>query len=275
MLTNAEHNTKNLRYDASFETLISKDVYWVPINTLGKTARSNSEIKDMVNLSPQEKRANINNLYEAIQLFQVGSFREELDVVIIKENDYVWEHHKPSIYSVLSNCGCCSSIASWLNFMIKNKYEQTGYFSLSRPNGSGHVMNYIYHNNWYYLIDLLPMVEQYVDTICSETGRRIDFMKSKYITGILAKSKSLESYVNFYRRIQLRGGFEHLFFYSNGHEVGPMSNRDNNNKKIICFSRDEQVICLSDTKVLKTLDYEFVDPPKKLPDWGNELVKYV
>lgn len=46
----------HLRNDAEFETKIGKNIFWVPVNTLGKTRYTNDEIYQMITLSPCEKK---------------------------------------------------------------------------------------------------------------------------------------------------------------------------------------------------------------------------
>lgn len=50
------YDCMHLRNDAEFETKIGKNIFWVPVNTLGKTRYTNDEIYQMITLSPCEKK---------------------------------------------------------------------------------------------------------------------------------------------------------------------------------------------------------------------------
>ena len=114
----------------NFETQIAKDLYWVPIATLGEPIYPMEELKDMVSCSPEEKRMKIRSLADAVNLFRISDFQEVSDVICLTENDgVIWEHHKPGYNSVLSNEGCCSSCASWLSYMLEGRYEALGLLS--------------------------------------------------------------------------------------------------------------------------------------------------
>lgn len=115
------------------------------------------------------------------------------------------------------------SDAAWLRYLLFEKYQDVGYISFSRPNGSGHVFNYILSDGWYYLYDLCPLTEKYIKNVLVESGKMADFLKAKYVTGALLQCRQLESFALFFKRLQLRGGFDHLFFKHSGAEVGPIS----------------------------------------------------
>ncbi|MHC1748509.1 MAG: hypothetical protein AB9856_09025 [Cellulosilyticaceae bacterium] len=258
-------DTYNLRDRAIFEISISKDLYWVPVNLLGKTRYLNKEIQDMVNLKPEEKRNLINNVYEALQLYQASGFFEVDDPKYIEENGYIWEHHKPGYDAILTNCGCCATNSSWLNYLIDGKYEEIGLLAYSRPNGTGHVMNCIYHDKWYYIIDLLPHQKKYQQYFCKESGIKRDFFMSKYFTGNLMRCRNLQSYVRFFQRIQMYNGFEHLFFYQKSLNAHPVSTKENDRYITIIYPQNNKIINLSND--LKTIKHCFVEEPKIIPSW--------
>jgi hypothetical protein len=62
-------DTINLRDEADFEIEVFSNVYWIPANTLGHTQYTEEDIKSMLLLNPNEKN---NNLYEALQLYQIS-----------------------------------------------------------------------------------------------------------------------------------------------------------------------------------------------------------
>lgn len=47
-----------MRADADFNLKIIKDLYWVPVNVLGRSRYSNNEMKKIISLTPKEKKKN-------------------------------------------------------------------------------------------------------------------------------------------------------------------------------------------------------------------------
>lgn len=262
----------NLRMNAQFEVRIAPNVYWVPVNTLGGSSFSVEEGKLLVGLTPDQKRSCVHTLYEAVLLYLLSGFHDDLDVVYMDDGRYNWEHHKPGYYAVLTNCGCCASEAAWLRYILDDRYEKMGYFAFSRPNGSGHILNYIFHEGWYYLYDLCTLSDRYVATALNETGDLKDYLKTRFITCALLKCKTLEDYARYFRRLQLRGGFDHLFFSYETSEVPPIASEKH---------EDILKVVLPDNVLLKSLLYERTDTmcvervlePSKEIDWESIIVK--
>jgi hypothetical protein len=119
------------------------------------TINLRNDIKNILCLTPEEKRNKIGVLYEAVQLYQVGNFRGVLDNQKIINGNFCWNYHKPWFHAVRTNEGCCAANSIWLSYLLKDKYEQIGFIHYSQHNGNGHIMNYIYHNGWYYFIDMM------------------------------------------------------------------------------------------------------------------------
>ena len=61
------YDCMNLRDEADFEVPICKNVFWVPVNVLGRTRYTNEEIEQMLSLTPDQKMKNVKSLYEAVQ----------------------------------------------------------------------------------------------------------------------------------------------------------------------------------------------------------------
>lgn len=219
------------------------------------------------------KKEYISTLYDALQLFVTSNFHELLDVVVIAENNIEWEHHKPGYYAILTNCGCCSSDAAWLRYLLFDKYQEVGYISFSRPNGSGHVFNYILTEGWYYLYDLCPLTDRYINNVLIESGKMADFLKAKYVTGALLKCRQLESFALFYKRLQLRGGFDHLFFKHRSPEVGPISAIDKGGITTILMPENAGITPLL-TPNTETIQSKFVSHPQSIPDWESRSEKF-
>lgn len=161
---NQEKDLKTLRHDADFEVRIADGIYWVPANALGESRYTNAEIYDMLTLSPGKKQSKFSTLYEALQLYQVGNFYSSDDNIRVYENGINWEHHKPGYDAVRTNNGCCATSANWLNYILKNDYDEVGYIETSQADGSGHIYNYIKQDGWYYIIDMAHYRTDWVAT---------------------------------------------------------------------------------------------------------------
>ena len=92
-------DTWNLRADADFEVEVYDGVWWVPASSLGSSRYTNKLIASVVSTSPQVKKAVIGNLYEAVQLYQIGDFSSDTDEDSMNvraydsDSGYSWEKH--------------------------------------------------------------------------------------------------------------------------------------------------------------------------------------
>lgn len=106
-------------HSITFETEVYPGVYWVPLHTLGKSRYTNEEMAEIALLSPQEKKACIRSLYEAVQLFQISDFKSVLDNVNHWFDNELWQTHTNQEDAVRSNEGCCATDTNWLAYFIK------------------------------------------------------------------------------------------------------------------------------------------------------------
>lgn len=242
------YNTDILRHDAHFEVKIAEDIYWVPANIIGKTRYSNLDIERMRLLSPDIKKENINNLYEALQLFQISDFVAVDDVMHISYQGENWEKYKSGYFSVLSNCGCCSSDANWLLYILDKKYSEVGIISLIRSTGTGHVFNYIYHEGWYYIVDLQIYEKSHKQFACVETGRLKDYLQGVALTKVIIKTSSLKRYAQYYEDMNRNNDIEIILFQQRNMESAPISVRKQKNRLIYVYPKTENIVCLSSGK---------------------------
>ncbi len=133
-----------------------------------------------------------------------------------------WEFHRKSEIAFSSNSGCCSSTAGWACYDLKNKFDEIGMLSLFRPNGTGHVFNYIHHKKSFYIFDFLPFTKNYSSRFI-ETGEKKDFIKNQYLTSICYQTADLNYFSRFFGRIQASKGFDHLFFQIKSYSCPPCS----------------------------------------------------
>ena len=255
----------------TFETQIAKDLYWVPVMTLGAATYPTEMLKQMLHSSPDEKRQAINSLADAINLFRVSNFQEASDAILLTENDgVVWEHHKPGYISVLSNEGCCSSCASWLTYLMEGKYDAVGLLNYMRPNGNGHCVNYIYHENWYYFIDMSLQINKYVTFTAKETGFLADYIKSRPIANVFMKAKSKKAYVDYIIKYQKTRNNVFMFSACECSYVPPLSITMNTDRIHIRYPLTYEIELLNAEQAVQQYTYEFVAPPKKKPCWNNK-----
>ncbi len=172
-----------------FQVEVAPGVYWVPLNTLGKSNYTKEEMKYVAQLSPDEKRSKIHNLYEAVQLFQVSNFQGTFDNVNhwIDENT-LWQIHKNPEDAVYSNNGCCATDTNWLAYFLSGKYQSICSFCSANEDGNGHITSCIQQDDWFYFIDMMMCRNDSQAYLCQEDGTVENLLNSE-ISGFLYKCK--------------------------------------------------------------------------------------
>ncbi len=211
-------DTWNLRADADFSLEVYNGVWWVPASILGQSRYTNQQIASIVSVSPFIKKNIIGNLYEAIQLFQIGDFSSDdySDSMNVRVKDsvngYNWEKHCPGYYAVEINRGNCSTTANWLNYLIEDDYEEWGTLNFQYADGNGHAVNYIYSEGYYYFIDMTHYRNDFfVLNYALEDGRLSTYRRRVFsIFSYIHKAESPLSYVE-YCILQLKE--KPVFFY--------------------------------------------------------------
>ncbi|MGM0125498.1 hypothetical protein IGI37_002897 [Enterococcus sp. AZ194] len=231
--------------DANFKTKLSEELYWVPFNTLGKVTTGNNRV----------------TLLDSLLFFQSINFKEFDDTLYINDSGLNWEFHRTGDIAFLSNSGCCSSTAGWACFELKNKFDEVGMLSLFRPNGTGHVFNYIYHKKKYYVFDFLPFTKNYGAKLI-ETGEKRSFIKNKYLTSICYETIDLNYFSRFFGRIQASKGFDHLFFQIKSYSSPPCS-YIGDEYKVLIYPENHKIIKLSS---YKEENMGFLRVPLKISD---------
>lgn len=190
-------NIGNYFYDIEFETQVYRDVYWVPVNSLGKTRYTSAEMFEISKLPLENKRKKIDNLYEAIQLFQISEFRDCFDNKDFWINGVHWQTHKTPEEAVQLNEGCCATDTNWLAYFIGDKYEKVGCFCYGNIDGNGHITTYIKQGEYYYFIDMMMCRSDSQKFFCKESGSLDDLMHTEW-AGFLFKSKFPSDFCQFY-----------------------------------------------------------------------------
>lgn len=234
------NDTINLRSRASFSIQIFRKLHWVPFNVLGKSRYSNDDLKEvLVERNVQYIKAMKLNLYEAIQLFQmVFEFQEYQDILLKTVNNRTWQFHKSGCDAVKSNRGCCATAASWIRCVTEPMYQEQGYIHILRPNGSGHYMNYIYSDGFYFF-DMTAQIKKYAFFAPRETGLLKDYWAAKYPFGVCLFSPTIEDFVQYHNRLHIFRG--HNLTYSNigGNEYIPPVSIVYAKDKVKCFASSD------------------------------------
>ena len=142
----------------------------------------------------------INNLFEALQLYQASKFKGVIDNVRILEEDtaVLWVYHKNGFDSVRTNEGCCAANSNWLSYILNDKYDEIGCFGFCQADGNGHITNYIKKGEWYYFIDMMMQRYDSINGFAVENGN-INEYKNNSMSAYIHKAKSFNDYIIYYR----------------------------------------------------------------------------
>ena len=262
---NPEYDVDNLRHDAEYQMIVADGVWWVPASSLGKSRYTNREIAGMLDHTPEQKQEEISTLYEAIQLFKISGFTYSEDNAKVQEDGINWEHHKPGYDAVRTNTGCCAADSNWLNYILDGDYEQIGFLAYSRVNGSGHILNYIFQDGYYYFIDLMSYEEEALTEMACENGMLRDFENSGTGAGCLFKARSPEDFVKYYADVHVDA--LNLFFFYQAENCVPLSGEMVDGVKTMLYPEEYDVRVIEGRNPGK-ISVKFVPGPKKTYDWS-------
>ena len=267
ILANEDFDTINLRYNADFEIPVFNKIDWVPANILGQSDLTNKQVLEMINQTPEQKRAVIDNVYEALQFYQVGGFSDLAETNTRRiENGIDWEYHIPGYDAVRINGGNCSTSSSWFTYMLEGKYDEVGYIAYSQETSNGHVYNYIKQDGIYYFIDLTHYRLDFIESSSVESGKLEDYMRSDRVNGNIHRTESIEAYVD-YIHSTYNDPPEMLFMYKGGY-VADIGVRREVGKTIMCYPNDKGVTIIYDDQN-DNISAEFINGPIYQPDWST------
>lgn len=238
-------SSKILQKTPLFNCELYHDVFWVPVEILGSGTYTESEYRILADSTPERKKQSVRTLYDAIALFLASEFHYCLDGEHFQNEGIIWEFHKPGYYAVKINCGDCADCSSWFQYIIDGRYEESGRLYMIRDTGSGHIINYIKQEGWYYFVDFENYTDFLMNSICDQTGNRIDYLRSKYLTAVLMRSRKIESYVSFIKRYTRHIVTRYLFIVSSSRELYLISREENwdvSKYIYICTNRDNRFI---------------------------------
>lgn len=245
---------------------ISKDVYWVPANILGKSCLSKKYISENTSkeANAKEIHALTPSLADALKTFDVLQYKACDDTVIIEEQGLQWEHHPPVFHILKNKRGNCSSSAAWLVEMLQNKYDSVDILLIFRNNQTGHVINVIEQENMFYFVDMYMHMYEYQQYLCPETGSLADFAKQKYITSVVYMAKTVEAFTAFYSRVLRNQIREHIYVLFNTKSVPPIASRTQDDKVILYIPANTVKMVINKTG---NMLWEGQIHPEYLPKW--------
>ena len=110
------YNVRGLRHDVDFRVPLVNDLYWVPLNILGRSRYTNSEILTMKGLEVNKVKELIDNPYEAFQYLNMINFTETKDVYYSSDGSIDWEHHINGYEAIEKNRGAVLQLQQLLMF---------------------------------------------------------------------------------------------------------------------------------------------------------------
>ncbi len=256
-----------LRYQAAFEAEVNPGVFWVPARVLGDSRYTNGEIYAMLSASPQEKQEAISTVYEALQLYQIGGFYSSDDNIRMREDGVNWEHHKPGYDAVRTNTGCCATDSNWLNYLLREDYEEVGFIATSQRDGSGHIYNYLKEDGFYYFIDLTHYRTDWIATAV-EDGDMDSYYRSDFVLGNIHKAQSVQAFVDYVQ--WAFGDPPGLMFQYRAEDCLAIDSVANGGKMTITYEEVpgvEVAVIFDDPG--DSLEYTFEPSPRQLPDWSS------
>ncbi|MDR2407232.1 MAG: hypothetical protein LBE13_03855 [Bacteroidales bacterium] len=179
----------------------------------------------------------------------------------------MWEHHKNGWAAISTNNGCCASVAAWLCKMLHGKYENVGIISASSLNGNGHVINYIKHRNRLFVIDAYAMTKAFVDSICIESGLKLDFRKTSIPSSVLMEVRSFSDYADFFALYFYQRSKEYMFFLHKEEMCAPISSAIADNITTIFYPSNMGIEPIEQRRYNRMMRVSFVKPPQNTPDW--------
>ena len=169
-LDEEKYNTRQLRVNADYRVDLTDmkpatgEMYWVPSNKLGMPDTTLEELEELKG-KPKELQEEIDVLYEALAYIQISKMKMASgNIAIYDDNkDIRWQFPSPAEYSIKENKANCVGITNVINYLLKDDYEEIGgvWYNRSFVIGDrkgGHIINYIKHNDKYYIFDALGYI---------------------------------------------------------------------------------------------------------------------
>ena len=149
---------------------------------LGSASILEEEATELNKLSIDEAAAAINNVPDLLTYLYAGGFYFAGGDIWENEGNLTWHFNNVAETVNMVKCGNCGGTASLVRYLLDGDYDEVGYVSHTYRNGEGggHVYNYIYTNDFYYIIDF---------TSLTGSDFNLNYLK-------LSKVNTLEEYAN-------------------------------------------------------------------------------
>lgn len=206
------YDTYNLRNNANFEVFVAPEVFWIPHNTLGKTKYNFNDLQ-LIYKETLMGYKKVTNPYELAQFIQANNFKKKLDISFQEQDIFTWEIHRDGQSALQQGYGCCATFSGLFSCFLKEYFEEIYNFCIVSDSGWGHALNIIKYKKYYYFFDLSSQINEHKNYVPIETGRKTDFLKTKFITGGCYKTISIENFINFFLKY-LRLSKRHFLFYT-------------------------------------------------------------
>lgn len=211
-----KYSTKYLRSTASFSVPITRSIKWVSANTVGGTSITNQAMRQVLKEVPRSKAAQIDSLYEALQLFQTNEKLIGNQVKAdVRRGGVVWSCYQGGEASLRTNQAGQVSHALTLHYLLQGDYVQDGYLMFLKADGSFDLLNFMRSDRTetvkneddedeevtiqdYYIVDASAYAEGASEKPVVETGNLDDYNLSLGVFKNVHLSQSMKDFSDFY-----------------------------------------------------------------------------
>ncbi|MBQ3126628.1 MAG: hypothetical protein IJC15_06110, partial [Clostridia bacterium] len=134
--------------------------------------------------------------------------------------------------------------------------------------GNGHIFNYIFHEGWYYIIDMTHYRTDWVATAV-ESGDMGDYRSTDFIAGNIHKTRDLQRYVDYVQNEY--NDPPGLMFMYDAADCYALEGVPSRNGICITYEEGAQLNVLFDDPN-DELTYGFAPAPKNRPNWEYRMI---
>lgn len=192
---------KNVNYFGEFSLPITNKVNWRPVNVLGLPNTSKERLLELKG-NPEALQSEIDSLYEALLYLHLSDWAYEPVTTVVSDNNLDWRYYGPAEIVIQYNKGTCVGVANFINYVLKDDYDEVGYILMYYVHDSNHVINYILQDGVYYTIDGTAFLNHY-DVTGFETGLMDDYI-ADHPPHHLHESQTLDDYLDYYQTKTIR-----------------------------------------------------------------------
>ena len=206
---------------------------------------SQDKLQQLKNADLETVKKEISTIYDFVTFLKVKGFSGVSGEQRIKDktNYYDYRFNLKAEEVFKNNKGNCGAIANLARYILEDDYQEIGYLHTSRPDRSGHVINYFFKDNFYYLIDFTDF------TMDSKEG----MFRGRFLT--------MEESLDRYAKNDIL-----VFYYSNYEHQIPSASRMkyNNNIRYLPEECKEGIMILKEEDL--TIEFISTFPKEIIPD---------